>query len=463
MVRKAAALIAAFIVWAVVVPGAQAQVVDRSPVVWDVAPNDVLTTGRAIHLQLRSEYAEARTLEPRFEFADGRVVRFSPVDIGTIAGNGPDCGGRAGGSCDVAGFTLPLDALSRSAEGRGAMIVRIQGARVDLDDIVLYWDPTPPRARFMSPRFNDPGINGAAWVIVAQSPDENIIKLVTKWKPAKAPGRGIPRFEQHNLGNSLGPYDGHGSCVPTAVAANLRWLQDTAQGHTVPAWLNDPHDLVTYLGNKMETGTVNCCTSGAGEVDGTINYLGSIGLEQDVDYTFEHLNGAVTPEQLMEEFQQGGGISMGLHNPGFGHFVALNDVKLKPNGDAAVSIMDPNVEPNPGGATLGAYRSMTLHADGTMDWLKSETGYYDAPGNKVHLDELHILRDFVFFDDLGPEAAADDPGGEIPGVLLPDQQTWIGVFIPPAGVTGPFLLETETTDSAGVTQRDLQYVGGVPE
>ena len=172
---------------------------------------------------------------------------------------------------------------------------------------------------------------------------------------ANANSRHIPTFEQHALGAD---FAGHAACVPTTVAANLWWLHDTGQWFTRLGFFNEDF-TVNSLGSYMNTTTSG--TSGANAVNGTVDYLNHwFGYENGVHYTLEHLGGAdfgasstqvgFSPQQILQQFQAGGAVSLGLHNtpageavlfpdPPFGHYVALDNVVLNPNGTAWIRIM----------------------------------------------------------------------------------------------------------------------------
>lgn len=85
----------------------------------------------------------------------------------------------------------------------------------------VYWDATPPVARFTTPQF-DARYKKNGWEIVAHSLDQDIASIVVKWSPG-VPRRFTPLYEQHTLGWTLGN-DGHASCAPTASMAAMDWL-----------------------------------------------------------------------------------------------------------------------------------------------------------------------------------------------------------------------------------------------
>ena len=71
------------------------------------------------------------------------------------------------------------------------------------------------------------------------------------WTIASGFGHDVPLFEQHALGSGL-TNGGHGSCAPTSVAANLRWLDDSGLAQVVPAGWSD-QTLVQTIGAEMGT------------------------------------------------------------------------------------------------------------------------------------------------------------------------------------------------------------------
>jgi hypothetical protein len=238
---------------------------------------------------------------------------------------------------------------------------------------------------------------------------------------------------------------------------------------------------VNSMGYFMATTTSG--TTGAGFVDGIQGYLDFwFDYQNGVHYTALDLGAAdygasktqfgFTPEQVFEQFQAGGGVTVGLHNkpiepgelfdplpdPPFGHVVVLANVVLNANGTAWVTFMDPHLQPP---ATQGVFRTFLLHPNGLIDWTAANPGYYDPPSGKVALDAMFVLRDFALSATVSSAqtAEATDPArGEVPGQLTPGGHTWVGKFEPPAGSPGPWLLVVEATDAAGFTQKDYQYV-----
>jgi hypothetical protein len=107
----------------------------------------------------------------------------------------------------------------------------------------VYWDETPPRASFLSSRFNAELSSADGWDVIAQTLDENISVLKVKWILANANSRHIPTFEHHVLGAD---FAGHAACVPTTVAANLWWLHDTGQWFTRLGFFNEDFTVTSF-------------------------------------------------------------------------------------------------------------------------------------------------------------------------------------------------------------------------
>jgi hypothetical protein len=419
-------------------------------------------------------YAEVPPESPGVEFLFTPEDRGGdPIVLGTDRGHfettfGPDCGDMR---CRKRVFSVRMGKQLRDLpEGWGQLTVRDVGTG-ESGSVRVYWDATPPRASFVTPRFNaSPGRSGA-YRVVAHTLDENIVSLTVRWKLALDPGRDVPKFEQHFLGFDFAM---HAACVPTSVGANMQWMQDTGQGEVVnPVFDGDPKGLVTALGKAM--GTNSGGTTGAGARDGTAVFLFfTEGILPDQDYTLLHLgsgdadgSAGFTPQQMLEQLQAGGAVSVGFHNlasdSSFGHFLALTNVILNPDGTAWVVVMDPNVEPNPGGQTTGEYRWFKLNANGKIDWTATNPGYYSPASGKVKLDELLILRDFASANLAAAKAGdlGDVPtSGEVPGRLSEDGRTFQGMFKPPEGSPGPWLLVSESTDASGHTERSYRYIGG---
>jgi hypothetical protein len=403
---------------------------------------------------------------------------------------GPDCGDEPCQTGSEYSFLLP-PSLRAVPEGWGHLEARDPATGEAVRTGRLYWDETPPRARFLEPRFNLPPTRRNGWRIVAFTEDENVVFINVKWFLASETARFIPLFEQHKLGAQFAN-NGHAACVPTTIAALLRWLENTGQWKTTLPFFTDQF-MVNSLGFFM--GTTNSGTSGSGGVQGIVDFLEFwFGYQRNVHYTLEHpLQGAspgqvgFTPQRLYAECQKGGAIAVGLHNmppsddpgvlfndPPFGHAMALDDIVLNADGSAWVRLMDPNVEPP--GSNTGKYRWFKMNPDGSLNWSDANVEYYNPFPftGKVRLDEMYILRDFVFIAGLaqGAEPLASVGGdgnhrrrrevpteGEVPGGRFAGGRLWIGHFRPPKGSPGPWLLVTESTDRAGFMQRDLQIVG----
>jgi hypothetical protein len=384
---------------------------------------------------------------------------------------GPDCGGP----CEKQVFSVPLDKqFSRLDEGWGQLTVHDIGTGQEAS-VRVYWDSTPPVSRFQSPRFNARPDSRNTFEIVAHSFDEDIVSINVHWILAVAGARDIPTFEQHFLGYDFAQ---HAACVPTSVSANLQWLQNTGQAQVVnPVFAGDPKKLVTAMGSAMQTDSSG--TGGNDTVDGTAFFLFfTEGLLPDRDYTMEHVfpgpnsgKYGFTPQEMLEQFEAGGVVALGFHNLSgdlsFGHVMALSKVVLNDDGTAWIYAMDPNVEPNPNGQTVGQFRWFKLHANGKVDWTAANTGYYSPESGSVKLDELLTLRDFAppaAFAAIAADSAitpdAVPTSGEVPGRLTGGGHTFVGKFTPPPGSPGPWLLISETTHRAGHTKRAYRYIGG---
>jgi hypothetical protein len=429
-----------------------------------ISPGMLLTPDMTLHARVSPDSGDVAGIGFAFQPRGSETAIPIGVDRTPIEPSfGPDCGERGCFKTDEYSVAIG-DALDRVPEGDGAIVAFIEG---DPDRPIVtgrvYWDETPPIARFVTPRFGaHTQKNGLE--VVAHSKDENLVAVKVSWSLVPVGTRPIPEFEQHLLGAALTP-GGHASCVPTSAAANFQWLVDTSQWNVYPqdiCGVANPACFVGVLGLLMGTGVGGGGTSGSGFEQGIIDYLDfEFGYERDVDYTLEHpstASGGFSPEKLVEEFAAGGVVNVGLHNtpmdPGFGHVVPLAYAKLNANGTATLVLMDENQEP-PGSPT-GEFRTFTLAEDGTIGWSSAYTTYYDPPSGRVEVDELLSIRDFSFFNF---PFAARRSGGTVPGKLEGDGRTWVGRFEPPSGLPGPFLLVTKATDASGHTQTDYQYVG----
>jgi hypothetical protein len=347
-------------------------------------------------------------------------------------------------------------------EGWGTLAVRRVGETSDAASIRAYWDATPPRAEITTPHFNAT-FKKSGWEIVAHTIDQDIASIIVSWGPG-VPKRFTPLYEQHTLGWTLGN-NGHASCAPTSAMAGMEWYSTPYFGSFVPTSICGS-DRVCYVGLMgLAMGTTGSGTSGAGLENGLNTWLDASGYSGYVD----HQGGVMTPAQVVNLANTAGPTVLGLHNTPadtalgskFGHVVVLDNAVPKPDGTAVVTIMDPNQEPNPGGATVGAYRSFVMHTDGTIDWSSAYTTYYDPPSGMLRIDEYAHVEAFLFSSLFSStRLLARTPGGTVDGRLLGDGHTWVGRFVPPAGSTGPFLLTTISTDTSGHTQRDYEYVGG---
>jgi hypothetical protein len=444
---------------------------------------DLLTPGMELHARLTEDQRKTGKGVEFWFTPNGTRKHSILIGVDRVAQEptfGPECEGEGCFRTDEYSVTVGR-ALHGVPETWGRLSVRELGTREEIAAVRVYWDETPPRARIIRPQFSAPLKDPKGWKVTAKTQDENVVSIKVFWKgPPDPGGRNIPRLEQHKLG---GDFAGHTACVPTSVGANLTWLNDTAQWVTWESWFNDKA-VVNSLGYFMDTTTSG--TSGAASVDGTVAYLDFwFGYKKGVNYNLEHLGGAdfgasmtqhgFSPEQILEQFQAGGVITVGVHNlpqlpgnlfedPPFGHAMELDNVVLNANGIASVRVMDPHLAPP---ADQGVYRWFILHPNGTIDWTAANPGYYNPwVSGQVALDELHIIRDYSFFQSSGADASGDASArvgttrGEVPGKLLPGGRTWVGQFAPPPGTSDPWLLITESTDRAGRMQRDYQYVGG---
>jgi hypothetical protein len=435
-----------------------------------ITPGMLVTPDLTLRARMSSE-TPTTSAGVAFGFRPSGSDRLIPIGVDRTAAEpafGPDCDERACVKNDE--FSVAIgDVLDRLPEGRGSLAVFPTGQpeRATLTDV--YWDSTPPRAEFRTPRFAAQ-VQKNGLEVVAQSKDENLVSVNVKWILVPVGTRPIPQFEQHQNGSALTP-GGHASCVPTAAAANFQWLQDTSQWNVYPSDICGPANpscFVGVLGLLMHTGVNGGGTSGGDFEQGILDFLDlEFGYQRDVDYTMTHesTSGGFSPEKLVEEFAAGGVVNVGLHNlpmdPGFGHVVALANATLNANGTAKITLMDENQEPN--GPTPGQFRTFTLAQDGTIGWSKAYTTYLDPPSGKVAVDELLSIRDFSFFNFASrTPSSARRVGGVVPGKLEGNGHTWVGRFEPPRGLTGPFLLITESKDASGHTQRDYQYVGEAP-
>lgn len=385
---------------------------------------------------------------------------------GTAPSFGPDCGA----GCVVHDEYVFDPATLRRAlpvdESPGTLSVRRVGDTADAASLHVYWDATPPVARFRTPRFNArPGRDG--WRIVAHSLDQNLASIVVTWGPG-VPHRFTPLYEQHTLGYTLGN-DGHASCAPTSAMAAMDWLSQG--GASLPGLIpssvcgNDKVCWVGLMGLAMGT-TGAAGTSGAGLEQGLNLWLDASGYTGSID----HQGGVMTPEQMVQLANAPGATILGIHSvspdTGFGHVVVLDNAVPGPNGTAIVTIMDVNQEPNPGGAMQGAYRSFVMHPGGWIAWSSAYTTYYDPPSGKLQFDEYAHVEAYLFSNSFFASRLlkqARTAGGVVLGELRPGGHRWVGRFTPPAGERGPFLLTTIATDTAGNVQRDYQYVGGPKE
>lgn len=414
---------------------------------------------------------DVEAVEFWLEPARGRPVLLGVDRDGREATFGPHC---EESPCLITGeFSVAIGRdMRRVPEGDATVRVREVGAREDFASAVVYWDGTPPVATFRSPRFNAP-LRGRHWDVVAHTLDENVVSIVVKWMPVPlASLRNIPRYEQHEHGSALGQ-GGHWSCVPTAVGANLQWLDDTLQWTSIPGLCgNNNFACVTgLLGLYMDTNVGGNGTTQGGLEQGTVDFLAdAFGYQPGVDYTVEYPAGeaslGISPEQVIEAWAAGAAVAVIFFSlPGessWGHMLTLDAVSPNSDGTVWIRVMDPHVDPP---AKQGEYRWFLLQKNGTIAWDPAKTGYYSPSLGLVRLIGMQVIDDFFFFTDLGASAAATASapaqvdGGEVPGSMRGDR-TWVGRFEPPRGAEGPFLLVSETRDASGRMLRDYQLVGG---
>ena len=464
-------LVLAGLLLAVVLPAAAASDGvtggDRS-VVFDMHENGLLVPGQSLAVDVPGA---VKGVELWFTPDAGTDSRGARVLVGTDRNGtapsfGPDCGADCVVHDEYEFNATALKKLLPVDESPGTLSVRRIGDTADTASLRVYWDATPPVAKFRTPRFNARPVSGG-WRIVAQSRDQNIASILVTWGPG-VPQRFTPLYEQHTLGYTLGN-DGHASCAPTSAMAAMDWLSQG--GAYLPGLIptsvcgNDKVCWVGLMGLTMGT-TGASGTSGAGLEQGLNLWLDASGYTGSID----HQGGVMTPEQMVQLANAPGATILGIHNvppdKGFGHVVVLDNAVPGPNGTAIVTIMDVNQEPNPGGAMQGAYRSFVMHPDGWIAWSSAYTTYYDPPSGKLQFDEYAHIEAYLFSNSFFASrllTAARTAGGVVPGELRLAGHTWVGRFTPPADESGPFLLTTIATDTAGNVQRDYQYVGGPAE
>lgn len=438
---------------------------DRVVMFGGIQPNGLLTPDQLVKVEVPGAPAG---VELRFTPRDERAA---PVLVGvdrdgTAQSFGPNCAD----GCEVHDeFSFdPAVLRDRLAldEGWGTLSVRRVGDTDDAASIAVYWDATPPAARFVTPHF-DATFKKNGWEIVAHSIDQNLSSIVVYWGPG-VPERFTPLYEQHTLGYTLGN-NGHASCAPTSAMAAMEWL---ASHDSLPLLVPTGicgSDRVCYVGLMgLAMGTTGSSgTSGTGLENGLNAWISAFAASGYVD----HKGGVMTPQKMVDLANAPGLTILGIHNIAsdsaagekFGHVVVLDNAVPKLNGTAVVTIMDPNQEPNPGGATQGAYRSFVMHTDGSIDWSSGYTTYYDPPSGKLQFDEYAHVEAYLFssmFSAAKRLLQGRVPGGTVEGQLQPDGRTWVGRFVPPPGAAGPFLLTTVATDASGHSQREYQYVGG---
>lgn len=437
----------------------------------NVSDGQLVTPGRALYAAVRPDSAG---VEFTFRPEGTGDVFVAPIALGTDFGHmepayGPDCEN----GCEKKVFSIvPDKVLGNRGEGWGSLTMREIGTGAEASARV-YWDPTPPVSRFVTPAFNGKRDANRRYEVVTHTLDEDVISVKLKWALAPLVSSAIPRFEQHNLGYDFAM---HAACVPTSVGASLRGVHSALQNVLVPPFDTDDKALVETLGNLMNTDSGG--TSGSELAAGLKAFLLiTKGWSAGTDYDLLNIGPddkmlGITPEQLFAAFHvYGGAIVVGLHNlasePKFGHILSLADVVMNGDGSAQVTLMDPHVEqpwPSSDPITTGVFRSFKLHISGKLEWTDGNPGYYTPSSGQVVLDELHVITNFPSLTpvNLATATAAlsgTAVSGEVEGVLTPGGRTFVGAFTPPADSPGPWILTAETTHRAGHTMRSYRVVG----
>ena len=446
----------------------------------DISEGDLLTSGRTIHATLNKPglLAGVRSVEFWFKPDFGTAIHLGTDSVGTVPTFGPDCSTPP---CVAEGiYQMAVNQnLQTAPTGWGVLSARATGVTMEnVKDAALrvYWSFVPLKAQFTQPHFMDVLPAGGSFSVVAATQATDITAFTVQWYlTVNIPGRNINPFEQHVLGFDLTP-GGHASCVPTAVGANLAWLNDTSRWQTRSmihsSLCNGQPDrcLVAELGFLMQTDGAKGGTSGAGADQGLLAYLTARGFKQNTDYWLEHLGGAaVTPEALTERFQAGDMISVGVHNlpntSSFGHFLALDNILMRADGSAMVRLMDPHTVNNP--PQYGVYRWFSMQPSGVINWSTGTPAPGYGPAGNAVLNEAQVVSGFHFFQNLNALAMADSTvvstvpvEGTVSGTTR--NGTFIGTFTPPAGSPGPWLLVSEVTTVSGHKQRDYKYVLRTP-
>jgi hypothetical protein len=272
--------------------GAQTLIPPQTVTFQDVHDGDLISSGQQLHVALN--HVEQGSPLPVVEFfftpeGSGGTMAVGTDRIGMVQGFGPVCVSPA---CTIPGvYSLAVGETFRAfPTGWGLLSARIQGHLNDDAFVRVFLHLPPVDAVFTKPAFQQVVAPGSTVRVQVNSQAENIASISAWWILVETPGdRNINRYEQHVVGKALTP-NGAGSCVPTAIGANLAWLNDTSQWLTIPDSITNacagPRDycFVTFLGLFM--GTSGGGTSGSGADNGLANYLGAIGYVKGTDYQF---------------------------------------------------------------------------------------------------------------------------------------------------------------------------------
>jgi len=449
----------------------------------DVQNGDLITDGQQLHVALN--HVEPGLPLPAVEFFFTSETRGATTAVGTdrtgmVPGFSPAC---ATPLCTIQGvYTLTIgDTFSPFPTGWGLLSARIAGHRNDDAFVRVFLHRAPIDGVFTQPVFQEVVPPGGTVRVQIDSLAENIVSMAAQWLWVEPAGdRNINRYEQHVVGAGLSP-NGGASCVPTAIGANLAWLNDTTQWLTIPNSITSAcsgsrdYCFVTFLGLLM--GTSGSGTSGAGADKGLVAYLNAIGYSKGTDYEFTDesvLTGGVTaPEYLLSRFSNGEVISVGVNNfpgeQGFGHALPLDNILMNADGSAQIRLMDPFTLNNP--PTLGIYRWFHMAKDGTLDWNHGvpAPGYGPASGH-LRVSSALTISGFHFFNFLPAAIVGNAPSAMSALSTVPQsgpikltqagEHTWVGEFTPPAGSPGPWLLVSQVTLESGHTKTDYRYVLG---
>ncbi len=176
-------LVLAGIVLAVVLPATAAS--DRiiggdRGVVFGMHENGLLVPGQSLAVDVPGAPSGVElwfTPDPATTDSRGVPVLVGIDRNGTAPSFGPDCGAGCVVHDEYRFNTTSLRRTLAVDESPGTLSVRRVGETADVASLHVYWDATPPAARFRNPRFNaKPGKDG--WKIVAQTRDQNIASIV---------------------------------------------------------------------------------------------------------------------------------------------------------------------------------------------------------------------------------------------------------------------------------------------